>query len=544
MAKNKALPSLPTGIQDFEKLRTGGHLYVDKTRYLVDLIDSGSVYFLSRPRRFGKSLTVSTLDALFINRIDLFTGLYAAEYMSGPRFTPCPVIRIDMSKAETNRGIELLEYSMLVIIKRNAERYGVTIDETSPGIALGSLISVLSLRTGRVAVLVDEYDKPIRDSLGDIEHARVVRESLRNVYSQIKAADDKTQFVLFTGVSKYTKTGVFSAMNNLVDISMDKKYSQMLGYTQEELEYYFALHLARAAAETGADPKEMLAEMANYYEGFSFDGYKRVYNPFSVLNFLREGDFRNYWIDSGQSTFITDYMSKHKLSLEEFRGKSVPLSFSSTTEIERAAPESFLYQTGYLTLRERVEPKADLPLSERTKRRRYLLDYPNREVLSSMGELFISEVCGLGMDSFDLSDGLTNAFNRGDINEVVALFNNLLGSVTYNPFDSTEKFYHALLYSITLAAGIDARPDDLSRAGTHEIAVSGKDCVYIVEIKSAIQERPVYDSETETILEEIQQSTYDGRYGARPVHRIVLAIDGKTNRIAGHLGIWSNTSAA
>ncbi len=535
MGKNKALPSLPTGIQDFEKLRTGGHLYVDKTKYLVELIDSGSVYFLSRPRRFGKSLTVSTLDALFSNRIDLFTGLYAAEYMSSARFNPCPVIRIDMSKAETNRGIELLEYSMLVIIKRNAERYGVTIDETSPGIALGSLISVLSLRTGRVAILVDEYDKPIRDSLGDIEHARVVRESLRNVYSQIKAADDKTQFVLFTGVSKYTKTGVFSAMNNLVDISMDKKYAQMLGYTQEELEYYFALHLARAAAESGADPREMLAEMANYYEGFSFDGYRRVYNPFSVLNFLREGDFRNYWIDSGQSTFITDYMTRHKLSVEEFRGKSVPLSFASITEIERAAPESFLYQTGYLTLRERVEPLADMSLAERTKRRRYLLDYPNREVLSSMGELFISEVCGLGNDSFELSDGLSNAFGSGNIDEAVSLFNNLLASVTYNPFDSVEKFYHSVLYSIILAAGIDARPEDPNRAGNNEIAVAGRGCVYIIEIKSAMQERPADESETETILEEIKGSEVENKYGSRPVHRVVLAIDTKTNRIAGHL---------
>lgn len=534
MGKNKALPSLPTGIQDFEKLRVGGHLYVDKTNYLVDLIDSGSVYFLSRPRRFGKSLTVSTLDALFSNRVDLFTGLCAAEYMTSARFNPCPVIRIDMSKAETNRGIELLEYSMLVIIKHNAERYGVTIDETSPGIALGSLISVLALRTGRVAVLVDEYDKPIRDSLGDIEHARVVRESLRNVYSQIKAADDKTQFVLFTGVSKYTKTGVFSAMNNLVDISMDKKYAQMLGYTQEELEYYFALHLARAAAESGADPQEMLGEMSNYYEGFSFDGHKRVYNPFSVLNFLREGDFRNYWIDSGQSTFITDYMTKHRLSVEEFRGKSVPLSFASITEIERAAPESFLYQAGYLTLRERVEPKAEMPLAERTKRRRYLLDYPNREVLSSMGELFVSEVCGLGNDSFELSDGLASAFNDGDIDEAVSLFNRLLASVENNPFESAEKFYHAALYGIVLAAGIDARPEDPGRAGGGEIAVAGKDCVYLIEVKPAVQERPC-DGEAESILNEIRQGAGENRYGSRQVRRVMLAIDTRTNHIAGHL---------
>lgn len=533
MGKNKALPSLPTGIQDFEKLRAGGHLYVDKTKYLVDLIDSGSVYFLSRPRRFGKSLTVSTLDALFSNRVDLFTGLYAADYMSSARFAPCPVIRIDMSKAETNRGIKLLEYSMLVIIKRNAERYGVAIDETSPGIALGSLISVLALRTGRVAILVDEYDKPIRDSLGDIEHARVVRESLRNVYSQVKAADDKTQFVLFTGVSKYTKTGVFSAMNNLVDISMDKKYAQMLGYTQEELEYYFALHLARAAAESGADPKEMLEEMSNYYEGFSFDGYKRVYNPFSVLNFLREGDFRNYWIDSGQSTFISDYLAKHKLSVEEFRGKSVPLSFASTTEIERAAPESFLYQTGYLTLRERVEPKVEMPFAERTKRRRYLLDYPNREVLSSMGELFISEVCGLGNDSFDLGDGIAEAFRSGDINEAVSLFNRLLSLVKGNPFNSTEKFYHAALYGIVLAAGIDARPENPDHAGGNEIAVAGKDCVYVIEVKSAIQERPS-EGDAESIIKEINAAG-GGRYGSREVRRVVLAIDTRTNCIAGHL---------
>jgi len=259
--KNFSLPKLPIGIQTFETIRSENYLYVDKTKYLVDLIDRGKVYFLSRPRRFGKSLTVSTFDALFSGRRDLFKGLYAEEFVSRPDYKTHPVVRLDMSKLTTDMGVDVLRSSIIGQLKGNARRLGVEIETFAPGDALSSLIENAAEKHGAsVAVLADEYDKPVLDHIHDPDKAEEIRDILRNFYVRIKAADEYLRFVFITGISKFSKMGVFSAMNNLIDVSMNDRYATMLGYTEEELLSCFDAYigdtpLIPSCDQTGANLK-------------------------------------------------------------------------------------------------------------------------------------------------------------------------------------------------------------------------------------------------------------------------------------------------
>ena len=228
----RKLPKLPTNIQAFARIRNEKYLYVDKTKYLIDLIDTGDGYFLSRPRRFGKSLTISTFDALFSGKRELFKGLYAEEFCSRPEYRAYPVIRLDMSKIITHNGVEGLLDSMLLQVIDNAERNALTLSELSmknPATAFDALISRTAQKEQRpVVLLIDEYDKPILDNLNNMKEMQKIREILRDFYVQIKAAGADVHFTFVTGISKFSKMGLFSALNNLMDISMNDEYATML----------------------------------------------------------------------------------------------------------------------------------------------------------------------------------------------------------------------------------------------------------------------------------------------------------------------------
>ncbi|MDR3264516.1 MAG: AAA family ATPase, partial [Synergistaceae bacterium] len=261
------LPRLPIGIQTFDEIRTEGYLYVDKTKYLIDLIDSGKVYFLSRPRRFGKSLTISTFDALFSGKRELFKGLYAEEFFDRPSYKTSPVVRLDMSDLTTNMGFDRLRSSMLERVGESASRLGVKIESTAPGDALSGLMKQAAEKHGTPAVvLIDEYDHPILDHLDDPEKTGVTREILRDFYIRIKAADRHLRFVFMTGISKFSKMGVFSAMNNLEDISMDARCATMLGYTEEELLTNFDGYLDATADALGKSRDELIVQIRDYYD--------------------------------------------------------------------------------------------------------------------------------------------------------------------------------------------------------------------------------------------------------------------------------------
>jgi hypothetical protein len=287
--ENKPL-KLPIGIQTFETLRTEGYIYVDKTKYLVELIDKGKIYFLARPRRFGKSLTISTFDALFSGEKELFKGLYAEEFLNREDFKPNPVIWLDMSSVTTDCGIDVLKNSIRQIIIEAADKLNVELPEDLPeGDTLRKLIINARAKYGRkVVILLDEYDKPYTDFVNDPVMAEKVRNTLRNFYVQIKANDKHIRFTFITGISKFAKFGVFSTFNTPVDISLMPKYAEICGYTENEIRQYFPEHIKQTAKYMKMTKKELIERMRKYYNGFSFD-YNisaKLYNPYSTLTFF------------------------------------------------------------------------------------------------------------------------------------------------------------------------------------------------------------------------------------------------------------------
>ena len=532
----KKLLKLPIGIQDFENLRQEGYLYVDKTKYLIDLVDNGKVYFLSRPRRFGKSLTISTFDALFSGKKELFEGLYAEEFINRPDYKISPIVRLDMSTTTTNREIDALEASMLRMVRKSAARYGMEIPDSPPGDALAVLLDSLAEKHGRVVVLVDEYDKPILDTLFDQERAEIFRAALRGFYTQIKASDESTRFVFMTGITKFTKTGVFSAMNNLYDVSMDDRYAEMLGYTEDELLGYFDGHIEETAKRLSLPEEELVRQIRSYYDGFSFDGVKRVYNPFSTLSFFQMGQFKNFWFESGSPSFLINYVKTHGIEAEDFRGKTEDEGFTSATEIEIAKPSSFLFQSGYLTVRKKKGPKL-------------VLDYPNTEVLSSMAYLFMySKLTKL--DAGNLRNLLAESFDEGRPEDLITYFNQALAAIPYDIYEREERkyseahasiimnnlaesFFHALLFTLIWAARLTTVAENHSYHGRSDIEIIKENHHYIVELKIADSEAECEKAADEAMAQ-IKAKGYADRFAPGEATLIGIAVDREAKLVKAH----------
>ena len=367
---------LPIGIQDFALLRRDNLLYVDKTARLLELIGSGRRYFLSRPRRFGKSLTLSTLEAMFRGESHLFKGLKAETWVQAQSKHPAPVLRLDISACEHDT-IDIFKQSLHDILSRLARRFNVILRSQTLSGRFQDLIEEIYNRSGYVVVLIDEYDKPILDSISDLKKAEQLRSILRSFYTTLKGCDGFLRFVMLTGISKFSKAGVFSALNNLEDISLDAQFSDIAGYTQSELEYFFNDSINAAAQKLQIGREQFLERLKDYYDGFSFDGAVKLYNPFSILQCLKKAEFGNYWYESGSPSFIVEYLKEHQIQEpENYRHTAVKADFISSQDIERADPCSFLFQSGYLT----IEKKQDQLLT---------LDFPNREVLDSLSSMYL-----------------------------------------------------------------------------------------------------------------------------------------------------------
>ena len=472
---SEELQTLPIGIQSFEMLRKRGHLYVDKTARLMELVSSDRC-FLSRPRRFGKSLTLSTLDAMFQGKAELFKGLAAEGWVTEQARHPCPVLSLSMARGrpmEGVRGFDISLYNDLMVLGR---KRGLPMLRKDTEGALGAFKDVLEGiydQGGPVVVLIDEYDKPILDKIGDLEAAEAMREALRSFYTVLKDYDSHLRFVMLTGISKFTKTGVFSAMNNLRDISMVEEFGDIVGYTQEELEADFAGWIGAAAEKMNVTRETLLQRMKDYYDGFCFDGKTRLYNPFSILNFLADREFKNYWYHSGSPTFILSYLRSHGIDDPEvYRHKSVPADFADSQEIERAKPESFLYQSGYLTI-------------ESAEEQELTLDYPNREVLDSISRLYLDNV--YRVEGFTaLGSNLWRALKDGDIEGVVRLYNTALAGIPYQDFtQQNESLYRSLFLMLLRGAGVTAQGEVPTNRGRSDVLVLFPSRVVVLEFKLA-----------------------------------------------------------
>ena len=466
------LQSLPIGIQSFERLHGMGKLYVDKTRCLTRLVEESTRVFLSRPRRFGKSLTLSTLDAMFRGKVELFKGLAAEGWVAEQAEHPAPVLRLDMSAMDSSDASQLKQ-SLEDALNRLAANFEVELTGRTLGGRLQDLIAGLFRSIGPVVVLVDEYDKPILDKIGDLEAAEAMRMVLRSFYTVVKACDEYLRFVMLTGISKFTKVGVFSAMNNLSDISMNRQYGNVVGYTQEELERDFSGWIDQTAEAMGTTRAALLERMKDYYDGFCFDGVTRLYNPFSILRFFSEARFANYWYASASPTFIVEYMKRHAVQdPAEYEHLEVAPDFAESQEIERARPESFLYQAGYLTI-------------ERLEERALILDYPNQEVRDALGRMYLQYVYDIP-EYTPLGSKLWRALRAGDLAEAVRLYNTALAGLPYEDFkDPSESFYRSLFLMLLRGAGMTAQGEVHTHRGRSDVLVLFPDRVVVLEFKLA-----------------------------------------------------------
>jgi PAS domain-containing protein len=428
-----------------------------------------------------------------------------------------------MSDLATKSSIDKFEISLLRLVQENADRQGVNVRDSNPGDALSSLMKLTAKKYEvNAVVLIDEYDKPILDHLNNPQKAEEIRDVMRNFYARIKSADASLRFVFFTGITKFSKMGVFSALNNLIDISMNDRYAQMLGYTEDELLLNFDAYIDKTANQLEMPKETLITEIRAYYDGFSFDGKTKLYNPFSTLNFFFDPKFKNYWFESGSPSFLIEYIKRHNLEVETFRGKKVLDNFASVSEIERATPESFLYQSGYLSVREKDD-------------RELILDYPNMEVLSSVAELFLYgkyKVPVSKITSFDME----KAASTGDAEGIVRIYNTLLASLPYDVYDSegrnTQSFYQAILYASLWSSRINTIAENHSYFGRSDIEAEINGHHYVIEMKVA-KGKEESDRAVDVAMNQIHEKGYADKYAIPGANLIALVIDSENRCVGG-----------
>jgi hypothetical protein len=523
--------NLPLGQQVFENLRKDGNIYVDKTRMVYDMLAESGVkqFFMSRPRRFGKTLMCWTLDAIFSGKRELFEGLYIAK--TGWEWESYPVIRLDMSLVTTCAGVDGVMESLREHIRVIARVHGIDVsDVTMPGVMLGRIITEVSEKRGKPAVvIVDEYDKPFLDFYSEPQTAQRVREILRDCYIRFKANEQHIRFLFMTGISKFAKMGVFSTLNHLIDLSLNEKYGAMFGYTEEELVGNFGEHLEAGAKKLRCSVDELVEKMRLYYNGFCFDGVTKVYNPFSALNFFTDYEFANHWMNSGSTRMIADYMRDRNLTVEQFIGMQVSRDFvKNPGEMETAPPEGFLYQAGYLTLREGITGD-------------YSLDYPNTEVLEAMSRLVYTNIMrrGDGGD-WDISAQLWEAAATVNVGLFVKTLNSLLASIPYDDYAKAaqaaidrsgllarEWLYRSNILAFLRGCGVLSFGEMHTNKGRSDLLLLHKGAAWEVEIKVAC------NSDAKALaaaaLEQISAKQYDGPF--KTAKKVGLAIDDGARQI-------------
>ncbi len=357
------MKKLSIGVQYLENLINGGYIYVDKTEHIHRLITEGEAYFLSRPRRFGKSLLISTLDEIFKGNRELFKGLWIYDKIEWKAY---PVIRLDFSKLDYKyQSLETALDNELVDLARKA---GIICEKPTFKDKFVELIEKLSVGK-KIVILIDEYDKPIIDYIDNIEQADKNREILKSFYSGLKSLSDRIHFLLITGVSKFSRVSIFSDLNHLRDITLDEAYAVMLGYTETEIKRHFSDYLKAFGRKVKLNRKDLLARIRHQYNGYSWDGKNFVYNPFSLLNALAAQDFGNYWFATGTPTMLVNVLRDKPIDIEGLEGMEVRGAFFDKFTLQNFDIFSLLFQTGYLTV------KAYDPL-----RGVYRLNYPNNEV--------------------------------------------------------------------------------------------------------------------------------------------------------------------
>lgn len=454
---------LPIGIQDFILLRESRMIYVDKTALLEPLLGAGR-YFFARPRRFGKSLLISTIQAAFMGRKDVFSGLWLENNFD---FKPRPVVRLDFSRLDFQA--RSLEAALLDSFQQSAKDYGLRLQAQTPKTAFEELIVELS-KIQKVVVLIDEYDQAITDVLFEPEKRKAHTEILKSVFGVLKPLDAYLHLVWITGVSKMGKLSLFSSLNNIQDISLNPKYALLCGYTHSEIENCFPEYLKAAAESFNLPLPELWAGLERWFNGYSWDGLNKVYCPFSFLLFLEHPVFKSYWYETGTPTWLIELIKNRQVNPLELEQLSTDSMTLAVTDVENLEPIGLMFQTGYLTIRQ---------IQKSAVGTRYLLSYPNQEVrvafsrglLGEYSRLLPSAISGFAFEFYD-------ALHNLDWETLFTRANQVFASIPYEIFPRAETYINSLWHLMLVSTGLRVqsqvqtslgRMDTLLETSTHHI---------------------------------------------------------------------------
>ncbi len=502
---------LPLDTSSFRQIRQRGWLYVDKTPWIYRLISEGMCYFLSRPRRFGKSLTINTLKELFRGNKDLFKGLFI--YDKWP-FEPHPVIIFDFNEI-AHENPKNFRKALTHFLKLEAQRLGVEISpEGGLDLTFRELILKAAQKTGRpVVILIDEYDKPIIDHLGLGEERYQIalqnRDLMKRFFGVLKGGNvvDNLGFVFVTGVSAFTKVSIFSEWNNLIDITADPAYADFLGYTEKEVLANFPKHLEAFCQERGfTHQEECLDRIRYWYNGYRFSPERdiRVYNPISLMYCLSRRYFDNWWFKTATPTFLVNLLKERPYLITDLEHLKVSRNFLDAFALEKIRIEALLFQTGYLTIKD-----YDGELMR--------LGYPNWEVKASFSEILLQYLYDTPPNMRDYARQLGQALYREDWDIVKELLNQILAQIPYPLYEKAdERFFHTVFYLALCLLGYDAEAETLSPGGRGDMAVKMRGKVFILEFKAR--------GSAEEALKQIEERGYARRFEGQGLKIVKLGI--------------------
>ena len=512
-----ARKKLPIGIQTFREIREDNCYYVDKTGMAVHLVQTGKAYFLSRPRRFGKSLFIDTLKELFEGNRALFTGLAAESAWDWGK--KHPVIRVSFSDGVLQSRAQL-DQRMEEILRVNRETLGCPLPQGLPrdDIAgnFSDLIRQAHQASGqRAVVLIDEYDKPILDNIANAAMATEMREGLKNLYSVLKGSDAHLKFVFLTGVSKFSKVSLFSGLNNLTDITLDAPYSALCGYTDADVDTVFAPELP------GLDRQQI----RDWYNGYNWLGTS-VYNPFDLLLLFRSREFRPYWFETDTPTFLIQLLTERQFFTPDLARLQSSMALLSAFDVDCIEPEALLFQAGYLTVLERTEPIIGQWV--------YTLGYPNREVKASLNAALLGGLGAPERNSFAVRLKLIELLKSADLAALKELFHAFYASIphqwfTQNTIAQYEGYYASVFYSYFAALGLEIALEDSTNQGRIDMTVLFADQVFLFEFKV------VESSPSGSALQQLKDRAYADKYRSRgePIHLIGVEFSKASRNIVG-----------
>ena len=480
----------PIGIQTFSEIRERNYLYIDKTQYLVDFIDKGYKYvFLSRPRRFGKSLFASMIHAYYEGRKDLFEGLAMGEYEKD--WVKHPVLHFDMSAAK-HMDKDMLERYLADMLTDQEAVFGYKSEKQDPNIRLKDLVVTANRLTGRkVALIIDEYDAPLLDVVHEEQNLVALRRAMQNFYSPIKSLDPYLEFVFLTGITKFAQLSIFSELNNLFNISMYDQYSAICGISSEELHTQMLPDVERLAEHLHLSVDETFERLKRKYNGYHFSkNSEDVYNPFSLIKALASGDIGDYWFDSGTPTYIIKLLQKYNVGLRDLTGQDAGVSDFDVSPENMTTALPLLYQSGYLTIKH-YDPMIDL----------YTLGYPNEEVRTGM-------VRSLAANYLTPAEGTNSSFVikfvkaviADDMEQALTLMRAYLADVSYRLSNKTERDVQTIFYLVFSLIGSFIKVEEESAHGRADVVITLPSVVYVMELK--------FDGSADAALRQIDEKGY------------------------------------